>query len=105
MLKPNVYWEPTAEIIRKGVYSCLLASILQDGMGELSELIRKTMDHDGRTRYELAKRSGLSQSALSRFASGERGLSLDAVEKLMSVLGLVVVKSKKPAKETAGKVR
>src|SRR5262249_1010580 len=43
------------------------------------------------TRYALAKQLGISESTLSRFLSGERGLTLDLVDKLADVLGLQIV--------------
>lgn len=40
------------------------------------------------TRYQIWKRSGVSQSVLCRFVNGRSGLSLDAVNRLAEVLGL-----------------
>ena len=44
------------------------------------------------TRYEIAKRTGIQQSALSRFMAGERGLSTLTLDKLVELLDLEVVK-------------
>lgn len=41
---------------------------------------------------DLARRTGVDASALSRFLSGERGLRLDAVDALCRVLGLRLVR-------------
>ncbi len=40
------------------------------------------------TRYEIAKKSGLSQAQLSYFVNGKRSLTLPAAAKLAQVLGL-----------------
>ena len=50
------------------------------------------------TRYEIAKRTGIEQSALSRFMSGERGLSTATLDKLGGLLDLeVVVHGRRPS--------
>lgn len=46
------------------------------------------------TRYRIAKETGISESALSRFMSGERGLSMEALDRLLEYLGLEVVERK-----------
>ena len=38
------------------------------------------------TRYELSKQSGVSESILSRFVNGERGMSLDSIDSICAVL-------------------
>jgi transcriptional regulator with XRE-family HTH domain len=50
--------------------------------------LRAAVDADPRSRYELANLVGMQQSAMSRFMSGERGLSIEALESLCEVLGL-----------------
>lgn len=45
----------------------------------------------GRTSYQLAQASGVSASAIGRFLSGERGLSLESAAKIAESLGLVLV--------------
>jgi hypothetical protein len=40
------------------------------------------------SRYALSCKSGVQQSAMSRFMSGERGLSLESAARLAEVLGL-----------------
>ena len=41
------------------------------------------------TRYELAKLSGVSQAALSRFCAAERGMTTDSVDRLAAVAVLL----------------
>ena len=54
----------------------------------ITEAVRKAIEESALTRYEIAKRSGVSQSSLSRFARGETTLSLESIEKLAPVLGV-----------------
>ena len=60
-------------------------------MGQLISEIKKAIQASGQTRYRIAKESGVAQSQLSRLMSGERGLSLDAVEQLADYLGLEII--------------
>ena len=56
-----------------------------------SDQLRNAVRDCGTTRYALAKQLDISESTLSRFLSGERGLTLDSVDKLADVLGLRIV--------------
>ena len=40
------------------------------------------------TRYEIAKRTGVSQSTLSRFVLGQASLTLERLDTLAALLGL-----------------
>ncbi len=57
----------------------------------VSDQLRRLVDTSGMSRYEIAKRTGIDPSALSRFMSGERGLSTKALDKLGQLLDLEVV--------------
>ena len=57
----------------------------------VSDQIRRLVDASGMSRYEIAKRTGIDQSAMSRFMSGERGLSSTALDALGELLDLQVV--------------
>jgi len=57
----------------------------------VSDQIRRLIDSSGLSRYEIAKRSGIDQSAISRFMTGERGLSTTALDTLGKLLDLEVV--------------
>lgn len=62
---------------------------------KVSDQLRGLIDGCGLTRYELAKQTGIDESTLSRFMSGERGLSMKAIDALGAYLGWeVVAKSK-----------
>lgn len=63
-------------------------------MAKVSEQLRKAMERSGMSRYEIAKRAGVEQSSLSRFFSGERGLSQDAIDALCALLRLNLAASK-----------
>jgi transcriptional regulator with XRE-family HTH domain len=54
----------------------------------LSEQLRQAIRDCGESRYALSKRTGIDQSTLTRFMSGERGLRLDVVDVLAEALGL-----------------
>ena len=62
-------------------------------MKTLSEQLRDAIEKAGITRYELSKRTGVSQSTLSKFILGQRpGLSFGAMDRVGQELGLVIVK-------------
>lgn len=53
--------------------------------------LRRAIDECGLSRYEIAKRAGIEQSALSRFMTGERGLTTPALDRLGELLDLEIV--------------
>lgn len=53
----------------------------------ISDQLRDAISNSGLSRYRIAKETGLSESLLSRFMSSQRGLSLDAIDKLGLHLG------------------
>jgi transcriptional regulator with XRE-family HTH domain len=63
----------------------------------LSEQLRDAIEKAGITRYELAKRTGVSECSLSKFVLRQRpGLSFDSLDRIGLELGLVFVKKKQP---------
>ena len=60
-------------------------------LAPVSDQIRSLIESCGISRYEIAKRTGIDQSALTRFMSGERGLSTPALDVLGGVLKLEVI--------------
>lgn len=62
---------------------------------ELSRAIRTAIEGSALSRYEIAKRSGVTEASLSRFMNGKVGLSVESIEKLAPVLGLQIVVRKK----------
>ena len=71
------------------------------GMDSVSEQVRHAIKTCGLSRYALARETGVAESALSRFMSGERGLSMRALDAVGAALRLRVAAT--PA--TAGQRR
>jgi transcriptional regulator with XRE-family HTH domain len=72
-------------------------------MRPLSEQLRDAIEKAGITRYELSKRTGVSECSLSKFVLRQRpGLSFDSLDRIGQELGLVIVKKKqtKPKKRS-----
>lgn len=64
-------------------------------MAKLLDAIRDAIEASDKSRYQIAKDLGITQGHLSRLMSGERGLSIDLIEKLAEYLNLeIVVRSK-----------
>ena len=61
------------------------------GMARILDAICDAIEASDRTRYRIAKDTGISQTQLSRLMSGERGLSIDALERLADYLGLEII--------------
>jgi transcriptional regulator with XRE-family HTH domain len=55
---------------------------------QLADRIRAAMLASGLTRYQLSQQTGIAQSVLGRFASGERDLTLSTASRLVPTLGL-----------------
>lgn len=69
-----------------------------------SEQLRRIIAESGLSRYEIFKRSGVEQSALSRFVHGERGLTTESIDKLAETLGLeLVARPAKKKRESKGR--
>ena len=64
-------------------YSGRMAMLLE----AIREAIRRA-EAQGLTRYRIAKDTGVSQAALSRFMAGERGMGVEPAERLAEYLGL-----------------
>ena len=54
--------------------------------------LRRAMRDRGESEYAIAKASGVNQSVVNRFASGERGISLETAAKLCEYLKLDLVR-------------
>ena len=69
----------------------------------LADEIKAVMSENGVTAYRAAKDTGISEATLSRFFSGNRGLSDNAMNVLLDYLGYELVitirKKRKGAKE------
>jgi hypothetical protein len=67
----------------------------------LTDQLRQAIDDCGLTRYRISKETGISESTLSKFYLGQRGLSMDALNALGECLQLTIHLGRKP--ETKGK--
>jgi transcriptional regulator with XRE-family HTH domain len=57
----------------------------------ISQVIRDAIKRRGLTAYAVAKQTGVSVDPIQRFLNGERGLRLSTVERIASVLGLLLI--------------
>jgi plasmid maintenance system antidote protein VapI len=57
---------------------------------KLSEQLRDAILTADKTRYRIAKETGLTEAGLSRFVNGVAGLSLDSIDKIGVCLGLEI---------------
>lgn len=62
----------------------------------ISQQLRDAIDASGVSRYRICKEIGLPQSTMSHFMAGACGLSLATVDRLGDLLGLRVVRTRKP---------
>jgi len=58
----------------------------------IDDQLRAAIEDCGLTRYELWKKTGVSQASLSRFMSGQRDLQLARAADLCRLLGLSLSK-------------
>ena len=64
---------------------------------KVTDQLRRLVRESGVTCYQIAKATGVSNAALSRFLSGERGLSCEAMDALGEYFGWqVIAKGHKP---------
>jgi transcriptional regulator with XRE-family HTH domain len=61
-------------------------------MGEkrFSDEIREAIAGAPLSRYEICKRIGFNEGAMSRFMAGRSGISMETLDKLAALLGLTV---------------
>jgi transcriptional regulator with XRE-family HTH domain len=65
----------------------------------VSDQLRQAIDDSGLTRYRIAKETGISETALSLFYNGQRGLSMKALNALGECLQLTINLGRKPEKK------
>jgi DNA transposition AAA+ family ATPase len=65
----------------------------------LTDQLRQAIDESGLTRYQIAKETGIDESALGKFYNGHRGLSMEALNALGECLELEIIMRRKPAKK------
>ena len=65
----------------------------------LTDQLRQAIEESGLTRYEIAKQTGIDESALAKFYNGHRGLSMEALNALGECLQLTINLGRKPDKK------
>ena len=63
---------------------------------KLTDQLRRAIDDSGLTRYQIAKETGIDESALAKFYNGHRGLSMEALNALGEFLQLTIHLGRKP---------
>jgi hypothetical protein len=66
-----------------------------------SDEIRAAVENCGKTRYRIAKETGINAAVLCRFVQRQVGLSMDTLDTLAECLGLHVVSEHKPRRKKA----
>jgi transcriptional regulator with XRE-family HTH domain len=61
-----------------------------------TDQLRQVIDKSGLTRYQIAKATGIDESALAKFYNGHRGLSMDALNALGEFLQLRITLGRNP---------
>jgi len=80
------------------VDKCQPSAIMKSMSKVLSEICKAIRESD-KTPYRIAQESGVEKSALSRLLNDQRGLSIEAIERLADCLGLdIVVRPKRKRK-------
>lgn len=65
---------------------------------KLTDQVRQAIEECGETRYAICKATGLDNATLCRFISGERGLSMNALDTVAEYLDLHIVSKRPKAK-------
>jgi transcriptional regulator with XRE-family HTH domain len=65
---------------------------------QLTDQLRKAIADSGLTRYQIAKETGIDESALAKFYNGKRGLSMEALDALGECLKLTITMGRLPFK-------
>jgi transcriptional regulator with XRE-family HTH domain len=55
---------------------------------KLSDQLRQAIADSGLTRYRISQATGISEAGLGKFVHGERGLSLESIDRLAEFLNL-----------------
>ncbi len=60
----------------------------------LSNQVRAAVDGSGLSRYRICKETGIGEAAMSRFMSGQGGLSMKALDRVADLLDLNITTGK-----------
>lgn len=72
-------------------------------MTSMSDQVRRAIEDCGQTRYRLAKQSGVTEGALSRFLAGERDMTLRTLERIAPLIGVKLKVEKRAQRLKKGK--
>ena len=67
-------------------------------MSELYRQVRRLIESADESRYSIAKATGVSESSLSQFMAETKGLSHEAIEKVLAHLGYEIQLQKRKKK-------
>lgn len=67
-------------------------------MSKSQAIVRDLIERDPRSRYRIARESGITEATLSRIVNGKRDLSADMLERLTDALGYDVILKKRPTR-------
>ncbi len=62
---------------------------------DIESLLKRAIETSDMTRYEISRKSGVSQTVLSFFVRGERSMTLTSAAKVAKALGLTLKPEKK----------
>ena len=65
----------------------------------LTDQLRQAIDDSGLTRYRIAQKTSIDESALAKFYNGHRGLSMKSLNALGEYLELTIIMRRKPTKK------
>ena len=66
---------------------------------KLSDVLRAAVEASEMSRYRIAVEAEMDHASMSRFMSGQTGLSLDTIDRLAVVLGLEMVPKRRAARK------
>lgn len=66
---------------------------------KLSDQIRRAVDASGLSRYRISKELGVAESTMSRFMSGEGGLSMRHLDAMAELLELNITAARQRRKK------
>jgi transcriptional regulator with XRE-family HTH domain len=72
---------------------------------DILSAVREAIEKSGKTRYRIAKETGLDESHLSKLMRGEAGLSIEKLMTLLDYLEMELIIKPKKGKTSRGKHR
>lgn len=69
----------------------------------LSDELRQAIERSDMSRYGIWQKTGIDQGSLSKFMDGERGLSIESVDKLADLLGLHICADSEKTRSRSGR--